>query len=322
MGSNPSVVAVNPAEEKNMSGQSSTPPLNEAFSTQALPDTTSIAVNASTQALADFLNVVGNGIADLNTIAVGLAAIGDDHSKPEGLNISWAPKDPLAAARKARKSAVHAAMVVTVEALNQYVRAVTKLPRFGDLIADWSARKPAPSAAEKFSELATVLFSSLERSNSSRYETRFRTCCVMLLIHWRNRHVHTDSNADLTHQDKALLHANAQRISGEYAGLNVDQLLGDFVVNRPTLKEATTLIAMTIQEVRALDAAVYTCRELADLNAWLDHYKLNDRIEKIRRETKPSKQHASVLQMLRTHAPQLREWYESIVPGSNESTPI
>jgi hypothetical protein len=283
--------------------------------TQVVLDATKPAVTFGTQALADFLQVVGNGVADLNTIAVGLAAIGPDHQKPEGLNISWAPTDPLVAARKARKAALHAAMVVTVEALGQYVRTVTKLPRFKVLTTEWSSRKPNPSAAERYSELATSLFAPIGQVKSaSRYDTQFRTCCVMLLIHWRNRHVHTDSNAELTHQEKQLVHAHDERIRDAYAGIDLDQLFGDFKHNRPTLKEVTTLIAMTIQEVRAMDAAVYACRDLADVQAWLDHYKLTERIDKIERETKPEKQRASILRMLHTHAPYLMPCYEKFIP--------
>ncbi|WP_144091015.1 hypothetical protein [Pseudomonas kilonensis] len=285
-------------------------------------DTAKPADSSGTQALTDFLQVVGSGVADLNTIAVGLAAIGQDHEKPEGLNISWAPKDPLVAARKARKAAVHAAMVVTAEALAQYIRAVTKLPRFQRLTTEWNSRKPKPSASERFSELAKLLFTPIcQVKDTTDYDTRFRSCCVMLLIHWRNRHVHTDSNAELTHQEKQVIQAHEERIRDAYAGLDIDQLFGDFKHNRPTLKEATTLIAMTIQEVRAMDEAVYICNDAADVQAWLDHYKLPERIDKIKRESKPEKQRASILRMLHTHAPRLKPWYEKFIPDTLIATP-
>lgn len=289
--------------------------LDATVRTQAMADTLEPAVTVGTQALADLLQVVGNGVADLNTIAVGLAAIGQNHVKPEGLNISWTPKDPLIAARKARKAALHGAMVITVEALGEYVRAITKLPRFESVTAEWNLRKPKPSAAQRFSELAQLVFVPIcPVSNASEYDTRFRTCCVMLLIHWRNRHVHTDSNAELTHQEKQFVHNQADRIRDAYAGLDVDQLFGDFKVNRPTLKETTTLIAMTIQEVRSMDAAVYVCRDVSDVQAWIKHYKLTERIDKIQRESTPEKRRASVLRMLDTHAPKLKPWYEKFIP--------
>lgn len=296
-------------------------PSTSADSAKTAPDTTMPAITYGTQALADFLQVVGGAVADLNTIAVGLAAIGQGHKKPDGLNINWAPKDPLVAARKARKAALHAAMVVTVEALAQYVRAITKLPRFDNLTAEWNSRKPKPSTAERISELTRLLFARVTPVvGALGYDTRFRTCCVMLLIHWRNRHVHYDSNAGLTHQEKSLIHTNEERIRDSYAGLDVDRLLGDFQLNRPTLKEATTLIAMTIQEVRAMDEAVYICRDVADVRTWLDHYKLTERIGRIQRECAPQKQRASVLRMLHTHAPYLKPWYEKFVPDNPDDT--
>lgn len=273
------------------------------------------AVNFGTQALADFLKVVGGGVADLNTIAVGLAAIGPDHEKPAGLNVSWSPKDPVLAARKARKAAMHATMVVAVEALAQYIRAITKLPRFGALTSEWRSRSPKPSTADRFSELAELLFAPApSEKGAAGYETRFRTACVVLLIHWRNRHVHLDSNAELTYQEKQLIHSRDDHIREAYAGLDVDQLFGDFKRNRPTLKEATTLIAMTIQEVRAMDEAVYVCSDATDVQAWLDHYKLTEKIDKILRESRPEKQRASILRMLVTHAPHLKPWYEKFFP--------
>nr|WP_314489837.1 hypothetical protein [uncultured Pseudomonas sp.] len=289
---------------------------------QVVPDTVKPADNSGTQALADFLQVVGSCVADLNTIAVGLSAIGQDHEKPEGLNINWAPKEPLVAARKTRKAAVHAAMVVTVGALDQYVRTITKLPRFEKLTTEWNSRKPKPlSAAERFSELAKLLFVSIcPVKDATDYDTRFRSCCVMLLIHWRNRHVHTDSNAELTYQEKQVVQAHEERIRNAYAGLDLDKLFGEFKHNRPTLKEATTLIAMTIQEVRAMDEAVYTCNDAADVQAWLDHYKLAERIGKIQRGSKPEKQRASILRMLHTHAPRLQPWYEKFIPDPRIAT--
>jgi len=274
-----------------------------------------------TQALADFLTVIGSGVADLNTIAVGLAAIGPDHIKPEGLNVSWSPSDPVTAARKARKAAVHAAMVVAVEALSQYVRAIIKLPRFEKLNEEWRLRRPTPSAAERFSELTKMLLSSPPQGRTpSEVDFRYRTCCVLLLIHWRNRHVHTDSNAELTHQEKQLIHSQDKYIREAYAGLDVDQLFGDFKKNRPTLKDATTLIAMAIQEVRAMDEAVFACQDAADLNAWLDHYELTDRIKIIQRDTKPERQRASILRILHTHAPYLKPWYEKYHPEPQASS--
>lgn len=316
MGSSPSIVA-----SIETSGDADPEPGKEVQSSaaeraQVVPDTKKPKDTFGTQALADFLQIVGDGVADLNTIAVGLAEIRKDHEKPEGLNISWAPKDPLIAARKARKAAVHAAMVVTAEALRQYVRTITKLPRFENLTGEWNSRKDKPSAAERLSELAKLLFVPIcPVSDASEYETRFRTCCVMLLIHWRNRHVHTDSNATLTHQEKMFVHAKQEHICRTYAGLNVDRLFGDFQQNRPTLKEATTLIAMTIQEVRAIDKNVYACQDAADLQAWLDHYNLTERIERIQRESNPKKVHASILSMLRTHTPYLKPWYEKFFPN-------
>ena len=279
-----------------------------------VPDTTKPAVNECTQALADFLQAVGESVADLNTIAVGLAAIGQDHQKPDGLNISWNPKDPVIAARKARKAAVHAVMVVVTEALGQYVSAVTNLPRFDALTKAWNDRKPKASAADRISELAAQLFTGKEARGAICYDTRYRTCCVMLMIHWRNRHVHTDSAAKLTHHEKQVVRANEDCIAKEYAGLSVDRLLADFEVNRPTLKDATTLIAMTIREVRAMDRALYDCRDLADVQAWLEHYKLTERIEKIERETAPAKQRESIVLMLQTHAAHLVDWYKKFVP--------
>ncbi len=136
----------------------------------------------------------------------------------------------------------------------------------------------------------------------------------MLLIHWRNRHVHTDSNAELTHKEKQVIQANEERIRTNYAGLDVERLFSDFKDNRPTLKDVTTLIAMAIQEVRAMDEAVYVCNDAADLQAWLSHYKLTERIEKIHRESNPAKRYASVLRMLSTHAPRLKPWYEKFIP--------
>ena len=72
---------------------------------------------------------------------------------------------------------------------------------------------------------------------------------------------------------------------------------------------------------RAMDAAVYTCNDVADVQAWLDHCKLAERFDRIQSESAPRKRYASILRMRNTHAPFLRPWYEEVVPDTDITTP-
>jgi hypothetical protein len=120
--------------------------------------------------------------------------------------------------------------------------------------------------------------------------------------------VHPRSRASLTPQQVKKLRAASGEIEQNFAGLSVDRLLDDFDVGQPTLKDISSLIAMSIRMAREVDKAVNILSN-DDLDFLLEHYGLKARIVEIEAQTTPAKRHASVLRMLRSTAPGLVEAY-------------
>jgi hypothetical protein len=267
--------------------------------------------NPASLALHEFLRVAGESVFNLNTIIVGLAAVEDGKAaKPESLHISWDPKDRIAAARKARKAAIHAQMVEVVEAINQYVQSVTKLPKYSHFNDLWRENKT--SMADRLGEFANLVLSTSSANQldeESKSESAYLISGAKLLMHWRNRHVHSSSNASLKHHELKALENGEERIAEKYSALEVDRLLIDFTSGQPSLKDASSLMAMTVRLIRRLDRCLYNCKSWADVQAWLKAYELDAEIEKVSRETAPDRRSASIRKLLHTRAPQLEHLY-------------
>ncbi|MDD4977436.1 MAG: hypothetical protein PHI29_02260 [Gallionella sp.] len=265
------------------------------------PDNTTKPINAANQgslARQELLNRIGENVANLNTIVVGLAAVENGAEKPDGLDISWNPTDRQAAARKARKAAIEAAMIQASEAINQYIYAVSNLPRFKTLRDKW--KENDASMAERFVELANAIDPN---------HTDFEVFGVALMIHWRNRLVHSASSADLKHHEKKHLRDHEEEVATKYANLKIDCLLCHFQEKRPTLKDVSSLIAMTINIVNRIDKLIYICNTKEEVDAWLKYYGIDLVLEKVEKQTAKHKLNDSIRRTLLTRAPQLVEPY-------------
>jgi hypothetical protein len=250
-------------------------------------------------ALVEFLEGIGAAVFSLNTIVVGLAAVESGYEKPEGLDISWNPEDRQIAARKTRRFAVEAVLVRVSEELNQYIVAISKLPRFNDVRARWAGQKQQPSVADKLSTIATSILGDGE----------YLIPASILLVHWRNRIVHESSEAKLQAHEKSLLRGSDEEIAKRYKELSVDCLLCHFQRQRPTLKDVSSLTAMAINLARKMDAAVCECFSKDDLDTWLAYYGIASAIEKVRAETAPEKVEAAIARVFSSRAPHLLEVY-------------
>lgn len=263
----------------------------KAGSTGSTPGGVSTPPNEASQALQSLLNDIGKASFLLNTVVVGLDAVEKGHKKPDDLNVSWNPKDPKVAARIARKFAVESFMIRAAEALVVYVAAVSKLPRFEIVRSKWDQDT---GAARKLDDVGTSILGSEE----------YLVAAGMLLLSWRNRIVH---NGALTfpHHKKQLLRKNEDLISERYGGLDVDRLLCHAAEQRPTLKDASCLIAMSINLAKKLDGQIYAALTKNDVLAWLNHYGLIHLIQKVRRETPPEQCLKSIERIFKTNAPAL-----------------
>ena len=134
-----------------------------------------------------------------------------------------------------------------------------------------------------------------------------------LITHWRNRIVH-ESKSHLNKSEKSLLRESEQEIHATYKHLSVDRLLAHFEEGRPSLKDVSSLIAMSINLARRIDQQLGASITQADLDRLIQYYGLLEPIQTIQVTTTPSKIDASVDRVFKSLAPQLLEAYRQFNP--------
>lgn len=190
--------------------------------------------------LKQFLNIVGDAVHSVNTICVGLAAVRTGSTeKPDELTISWSSSDPSVAASKARVFALRASLIFVEEALLKYLDFLQVCSTEDEKLQNALS---TDGAADRVAEVSKLL------TNSEPYWPPI----VVLLVRWRNRVVHNSRNR-LKAQQKKILLENVQQLKERHAGIDIDKTLKNFESGQITLKDFTTLIAITVRYVRALD---------------------------------------------------------------------
>jgi hypothetical protein len=243
------------------------------------------------------LDEVGSAVFSLNTAVVGLDAVEKGHRKPETLDISWDPKDRMVAARKSRRFILEAVLVRVAEAVNQYCSAVGRTCRLSSVAAKWNGNT---KTTEKIADVGKELVAA---------EDAYLTIGAQLLVHWRNKVVHTRSNAKLTGVQENVLKSKAAFIRDNYANLDILQLLNHFQSSQPTLKDISSLISMSIRYSRSVDTALHACVGREDVEEWLRWYDLSDELRRIRHGTKPDKVQVACERLIQTKVPALLASY-------------
>lgn len=195
------------------------------------------------EGLKQFLNVVGDAVHSVNTLCVGLTSVSQGTAKkPDDLTITWSTQNPGLAAAKARTFALRASLVFVEEALPKYLDFL-ELCAFEDGKLQNALR--IQRSADRVSEVARLL-----PQKEDYWEPM-----VVLLVRWRNRVVH-NSQADLSALQRKKLMSNAEALAKNHANIDIEESLKNFNSNRITLKDFTTLIAITIRFVRSLDEQI------------------------------------------------------------------
>ena len=188
-----------------------------------------------------FLKSVGNAVYSLNTICVGLDSIySDNFSKPKKLTITWKTNNPKESAISARSFAIRSSLVFVQEALLEYLKYLKNSPDQDSKIVEALDSDGAAKIIENLSNRIDKL---------ENYWVSF----VVLLIRWRNLVVH-NSKTDLSSQHIKVLHENSEIIKEMHSGIDVRITIGNFKSNKITLKDFTTMIAITLKYVRYIDA--------------------------------------------------------------------
>ena len=253
------------------------------------------ATSMSTPALKPFLDGVGRVVHHLNTIVVGLAGVEAGQClKPDGVDISWDPKDLTTSSRSARRFALDSALVFVAEELSAYVHLVRGLPG--------QAKDPTSSETEgrasRFSGLSSALL----------IEEPDLVNGPLLMIHWRNRLIHKGSSAALTQkQRRAFLEASGL-FAERYKNFCPEAALEHFESRRATLKDISSLTAMTINAVKRIDDALQEPGDREELLDWLDKFGLRTELNRVMRTPAANSQRA-IENFFSTHCPSLKASY-------------
>ncbi len=203
-----------------------------------------------------FLHSLGRVQHHLHTVIVGLSAVEKGiATKPDDLDIAWKANDPVGSARESRRFLLRATLIFLAEELKEYV---TRVLRYRALI---SASMQIPGdRAQRIRALCAI----------DEIDPNYLTVAPLIVTHWRNRIIHPNSTARLTEAERQLLISQAEAVHDSYKAIDVAQLLCDFDLDQPTLKDVTVLLAMSTRFVRHVDSMLPQPDSSKHVRLWLE----------------------------------------------------
>jgi hypothetical protein len=204
----------------------------------------------------DFQRVAGLSTFDVNTIVVGLELIANGGQKPAGLNIKWTPpKNQRQAIEQTKHLVLIALMTYVVDAFDSLLRDYGALAWFelpAELLeilqksnkkpdkSDWSISERSEKFFDFFGELRPIDLGLLE-----------------LLVNWRNAFVHRRTSKFRLPRASEQIRQARTELATKYAQIDICKTLDSFENGKwPTLKEATTLLAIAQNIARSIDQAL------------------------------------------------------------------
>ncbi len=243
-----------------------------------------------------FLDEVGKVVHHLNTIVVGLAAVETGlATKPDSLDVSWSPADPRSSGRQARAFTLRATLVMVAEELGAFVEGTASSPACPGL--------QYPPKADRAVKLTAIKdFLSIEEDHLF--------LGPLLLVHWRNRIIHRASKANLSKAQRAKLVSESALVKEKYKNLDPNLLLEHFDKSTPTLKDVSSLVAMTINFVKCIQSKVIAPNSRESVLQWIAHFGLAEELDRVKRvATAKGKPDEGISHFLNSHEPSLAEAY-------------
>lgn len=237
--------------------------------------------------LIDFLKSVGDSVHSINTIVVGLSTIeSGNYKKPEDLTITWKTSDNAFSARRARVYALKSALIYVDDSLANYLKGIrvlidnkilqTILTRFNpqfdpDLESTFKAKYPStfrlfddknkkatsPEEKDKLYKHLSSVDRILALNEFFNFEKEYWYPCIVMMIKWRNKVVHQISTGQLSREEINILNQNSVDIKDKHANIDIERTIDHFNKNEITLKDITTLIAITIRYARSIDEQIF-----------------------------------------------------------------
>lgn len=255
-------------------------------------------------ALQTFLDQVGKVVHHLNTIVVGLSAVETGVAKkPDSLDVSWNPHSLPASARQARAFVLQSTIISVAEAIGAYIVDVSKHP---GVTLDLRTR-------EERSEKLLAIKEKFCLEDNELY------LGPLLTIHWRNRIVHRTSHAGLTKDQRETFLGMESHLRREYKNLDPHRTLEDFAENKPSLKDVSSLVAMSIRFAKRTSDLIPSPSSAQEVKEWIARLSLESDLDRVRRVgASKGKEQQSVRIFLMTRCPSLVEPYFQFI-GDVES---
>ena len=246
--------------------------------------------------LKKFLKEVGDSVHSMNTIAVALSRLpSDSNEKPEGLEISWHPKDLNYSKLISRNYAERSSYVYATESLFEYLENISKNPLW--IYQDINFKGDEKKAIKVYKFLRAI--PDISESMALLSE---------LLCHWRNRIVHlTVSNAGLSNNKITLLKTERDKIYSSLHHFDVYEALNNFTNKKITLKDASTLITNIIKCAKAIDNYFFEGISKKSFDKLKDDFMQDSSFRKIATQQPSSKKDRQLERWLSIHYPYLND---------------
>jgi hypothetical protein len=210
-----------------------------------------------TPAFRRFQTAVGGATFHINTTVVGLELVAAGGAKPQNLNIHWTPpKEPRNSVDQTKQFVLLAILVHVVDSFDVLLRDYADLEWLSlDTSLKLMLRKSVTKDGGKEYSLAERTEALLLRLRMGELED---FSLLKLAVAWRNSLVHAGrSEPRLPEGVEECLNSAAPHLADRYADIDVGRMLQSFSKGRrPTLKEATTMVAACQNLARALDQAL------------------------------------------------------------------
>lgn len=221
-----------------------------------------------TRARAAFKRRSGHTTQHLLTLIVGVDAVRNGAKATDSLPATWNPRNSEDAADRARVFALNAALLWNAESVISYVQDLTRS-------RPETISRPLTDDIRNVKDKEEKLVLLYRRLRVSEPDA---LALVRAGYVWRNRVTHYAAENRIDADVCSHLSANAERIDGEYQGLDVGQLVDRIHAGEsPRLKETTAIIRAASRLVRRIDENVVTeCGTLNYLRAGLAMHLSSD----------------------------------------------
>ena len=254
--------------------------------------------------LKKFLKEVGESVHSMNTIAVALSYLPDKGKIeiPKGLDVSWKPKDIKNSKFKSRNYAERSSYVYSAESLFEYLEGISKNPFFSYPYINFNGDEKKALKVFKF------------LSSIPDIDKEMAILCE-LLCHWRNRIVHMNiSNASISSIKKDYLKEKKDIIYKKYHHFDIKQALQNFNNKRITLKDASTLITISIKCVRTVDKYFFHgISEGTSTNKLIDAFKTEISFNNIYKQADSAKRNRQLSRWLEVNYPYLPDFKKEYI---------